>query len=69
MAMKIAERGPSRADIVYELIGNTLAKIKKSTVLKATEICDALFIQLEDNDLLEPCLPKREIEDNKDEEA
>ena len=44
MAMKIAERGPSRADIVYELIGDTLAKIKKSTVLKATEICDALFI-------------------------
>ena len=67
--MKIAERGPSRADIVFELIGNTLAKLKKSTVLKATEICDALFIQLEDNDLLEPCLPKREIEDDEDEKT
>ena len=67
MAMKIAERGPSRADIVYELIGDTLAKIKKSTVLKATEICDSLFIQLEDNDLLEPCIEKREVEDNSNE--
>jgi len=26
MAEKIAERGPSRADIVFELIGQTLAK-------------------------------------------
>ena len=43
MAMKIAERGPSRADILYELIGETLAKQKKSTVLKATEIVDKLF--------------------------
>lgn len=61
MAEKIAERGPSRADILYELIGNTLAKMKKSTVLKATEICDKLFLQLEENDLLEPCLPKKEV--------
>jgi hypothetical protein len=26
MAQKIAERGPTRADILFELIGNTLAK-------------------------------------------
>ena len=26
MATKIAERGPSRVDILFELIGNTIAK-------------------------------------------
>lgn len=44
MSEKIAQRGPTRADIVFELIGDTLSKMKKSTVLKATEICDKLFL-------------------------
>ena len=52
MANKIADNPPSRADKLYELIGDTLAKMKKSTVLKATDICGKLFSELKDLNLL-----------------
>jgi hypothetical protein len=68
MAIKIAERGPSRADILFELIGDTLAKQKKSTVLKANDICKNLFVELEDNDLLEPSLESSTFNSKADEE-
>jgi hypothetical protein len=43
MAELIAQKGPDTADKLYNLIGGTIAKAKKSSVLKATEICDKLF--------------------------
>jgi hypothetical protein len=68
MAIKIAERGPSRADILFELIGDTLAKQKKSTILKVSDICKNLFVELEDNDLLEPSLESSTFNSKADEE-
>lgn len=46
LTLRIAERGPSRADILFSLVGEEISKIKKSTVLKATEICDKFFEDL-----------------------
>lgn len=60
LTLKIAERGPSRADIVFSLVGEPISKLKKSTVLKATEICDRLFEDLKKHNLLEPCIEKQE---------
>jgi len=45
---------PSRADQLFEMIGVPISKFKKSTVLKATEICDKLFAELEEDNLLIP---------------
>jgi hypothetical protein len=37
---------PSRADQLFQQIGVPISKLKKSTVLKATDICEKLFTEL-----------------------
>jgi len=52
MANKVMDYPPSRADQLFELIGVQISKLKKSTVLKATDICDKLFEELREDNLL-----------------
>ena len=62
MANKIIDEPPSRADQLLNLIGHYITKCKKSTVLKATEICDQLFEELmADNLLIASDKPKQKI--------
>jgi hypothetical protein len=44
MANKIAENPPDHHERLYKMIGETLAKPKKSSVVKANEICEKLFV-------------------------
>jgi hypothetical protein len=52
MANDIANCTPQSARLLFDIIGERIVKAKKSSVLKATEICDKLFVQLEENDLI-----------------
>jgi len=62
MATLIAEEVPENGDKMYNLVGSFIAKAKKSSVLKATEICDKLYASLKKEELLFKCEIIREKE-------
>lgn len=61
MANDIAECTPQSARLLFDIIGDKIAKAKKSSVLKATEICDKLYVQLEDENLINGSATKMKV--------
>lgn len=74
MATLIAEEVPENGDKIYNLVGfflikflgSFIAKAKKSSVLKATEICNKLYASLKNEELLFKCEIIREKENVED---